>query len=91
MVETLQGEGQLRSGDPFSTDYIAVDYHIEIVTTLRNVRPGFPPVSQSKATVHIVRPVDPNVVLPEGYYSLTTHDGETLRIKNLGITWALLS
>lgn len=91
MTETLQGKGELRCGDPLSKDYIEASYHIVINTSMREVRRGFPPVSQATATIHLIQPVDNSIILEPGVYYLKTHN-EILKMKNLGgAIWRMLS
>ena len=66
-----------------------VAYSIVFTTTLRTVRPGFPPVADLKANVHYIRAVDGSSI-PEGEY-LLHREHEINRVKNLGFSWHVLS
>jgi hypothetical protein len=90
-LEILQGIGKLRFNDPLSQDSIEVHYLIQISKEVREMRVGFPPVVQSKADVRTIQPVDETTDLKEGVHYLETTDHETVKLKNLGTTWTMLS
>ena len=88
--ETLEGTGKLRriGIPPLAFD---VTYHLDIITSVI-AHPGIPAMvrgrSRSQGTITSVT----NEFIPGGEYDLETEDGETLRVKNLGVNhWHILA
>jgi len=86
--DTLKGKGRLVSGDKPPTEY-QVEYEFHILTRIVE-RPGLPRVASQRSSTGVVRSTDGKAI-PEGYYRLYAEDGEVLRVKNLGTTWAILA
>ena len=88
MHEELEGTGTLRRIELPPAEW-RVRYRFDIETKVVE-RPGFPRVeahSSSRGTVIAMSGED----IPVGIYQLTAENGETLRVKNVGITWAILA
>jgi hypothetical protein len=89
MPEELEGKGILRRLE-LPTEEWQVDYRFAIATAIRQ-RAGFPRVAARRYSSGTVSASDGKVI-PEGYYELSAQDGETLRVKNLGLDqWAILA
>jgi hypothetical protein len=88
MIEVLEGIGILRTIVPPATEW-RVRYHFDVRTEIIS-KPGFPPVqghSQGRGTI-----IDMGgAFLPEGTFELAAEDGEIFRVKNIGVTWAMIA
>ena len=71
-----------------------IEYSVEFefqVTHTTSRTPGLAPQVLSSNANGIVWPRDTATTLPEGYYWLHADDGSRTRVKNLGMTWTILS
>jgi hypothetical protein len=88
MIEVLNGTGILRTLVPPPTEW-HVRYNFDIRTDIIQ-RPGFPSVHGHSEGRGTVADIDGELI-PQGTFELTAEDGEILRVKNLGIVWAIIS
>jgi hypothetical protein len=85
--DTILGEGQLEDWD-HPAQKIQVAYKFEITEVLAAAR--FPSVATRRHSTGTISALNGEPVL-EGYYRLYAHDGEILKVKNLGFSWVILA
>jgi hypothetical protein len=88
MEERLRGTGMLRH----VTDS-AIGWDVGYEFTIRRgiiQQAGFPTVVAQSSSHGSVWSLSGDAIR-RGYYELTTEDGETLRVKNLGVDWAIIA
>ena len=88
MIEVLDGTGILHTLVSPPAEW-RVRYHFDIRTEIIQ-RPGFPAVRGHSEGRGTVTNIDGSLI-PQGTFELTAEDGEILRVKNLGIVWAIIS
>jgi hypothetical protein len=86
--EILEGSGQLERWDRPEKRH-PVRYRFTTTSEILE-KPGFPRVVVARhSSGDIVSDVGEH--FPEGEYRLFAEDGEVLKVKNLGIVWAILA
>lgn len=89
MREVLEGKGTLRTTTGTPQEW-PVQYRFVIETNVVT-RPGFPPAVGKSKSEGIVTAINGGSI-PTGYYQLTAHDGEVIRVQSHGVgAWNILS
>jgi len=87
LASMFRGRGKLL--DDQGVEY-PVEFEFQIMHTTSRT-PGLPPEVVDSTANGMVWPRDSATTLPEGYYWLHADDGSRTRVKNLGMTWMILS
>ena len=86
MEETISGEGHLFTIELPETERL-VQFDFQITTRKTPGDLSTNPTSTSKGTVTALN----KEPIPTGTYRLEAEDGLSLKVKNLGFTWTILS